>query len=234
MNSTFRKIAQAAAIGAGAVAAGYAGIVAWNRFKYGRVTIERNPAHASLLDHFIPEPEVVASHHIDIAAPAAAVLDAARELQMLDSVIARTLFKLRELALGGEPDTRTHPGTLLQQMQSIGWVVRAETPEREIVLGAVTKPWEAAPKFRSVAAEEFAAFAEPGYVKIVFSLRAEPDGDERSVFLTETRAVATDAEAKAKFRRYWSYVAPGVHLIRVAMLRPVKCEAERRVQFVAA
>ena len=234
MNSTFRKIAQGVAIGAGAAAAGYAGVVAWNRFKYGRTAVERDPAHASLLDHFLPDPEIVARHHIEIAAPAVTVLDAARELQMLDSVIARTLFKLREIALGGEPDTRTHPGTLLQQMQSIGWVVLAETPEREIVLGAVTKPLEAAPQFRSVAAADFAAFAEPGYVKIAFSLRAEPDGDERSVFLTETRAIATDEEARAKFRRYWSYVAPGVHLIRVAMLRPVKCEAERRVQFVAA
>ena len=225
MNSTIRKLAQGAAIGAGAAAAGYAGVVAWNRFRYGRVAIERDPAHATLLDYFIPEPEIVSGHHIAVAAPPAIVLD---------SVAVRSLFRLREMALGGEPDTRTHPEAMLDQLLSIGWVVLAETPGREIVLGAVTKPWNSSPEFRSVPAGEFAAFAEPDHVKIAFTLRAEPNGDGGSLFVTETRAVATDEEARTKFRRYWSYVAPGVGLIRLAMLRPVKCEAERRVQSVAA
>ena len=157
------------------------------------------------------------------------MLDAAKQLRMLDSVMVRALFKLRELALGGEPDARPHPDSLLEQMKSIGWVVLAETPGRETVFGAVTKPWEAAPTFRSIPAAEFAAFSEPGFVKIAFALRAEPIGEDRTAFWTETRAIATDADARAKFRRYWSYVAPGVHLIRLAMLQPVKCEAERRI-----
>jgi hypothetical protein len=234
MNSTIRKIAQGAAIGAGAAAAGYAGVVAWTRFRYGRVAVERDPAHASLLDHFIPAPDIVSAHHIEIAAPPAIVLESAKQLRLLDSVAVRSLFRLREMALGGEPDSRTHPEALLDQLLSIGWVVLAETPGREIVLGAVTKPWKASPEFRSVPAGEFAAFAEPDHVKIAFTLRAEPSGDGRSLFKSETRAVATDEEARTKFRRYWSYVAPGVGLIRLAMLRPVKCEAERRVQSVAA
>ena len=229
MKPIFRKVAGGLAIGAGAAAAGYAAVVAWNRLRYGHVTLDGQPDHASLLDHFIANPEVVASHQITINAPPEVVLDAAKQLELLDSPMVRGLFKLRELALGGEPDTRPHPGSLYDQMLSIGWVVLAETPGREIVFGAVTKPWEAAPAFRSIPAAEFAAFSEPGNVKIAFALRAEPNDNEGAVFWTETRAIATDAEARAKFRRYWSYVAPGVHLIRLAMLQPVKCEAERRV-----
>jgi hypothetical protein len=34
--------------------------------------------------------------------------------------------------------------------------------------------------------------------------------------------------ARAKFRRYWAVVSPGVGLIRRMMLEPVKREAERR------
>ncbi len=34
--------------------------------------------------------------------------------------------------------------------------------------------------------------------------------------------------ARAKFRRYWAMVSPGVALIRRVMLDPVKREAERR------
>jgi len=50
-----------------------------------------------------------------------------------------------------------------------------------------------------------------------------------SIFRSETRAIATDADARAKFRRYWALVSPGVLLIRRAMLAPIKAEAERRV-----
>jgi hypothetical protein len=39
-----------------------------------------------------------------------------------------------------------------------------------------------------------------------------------SIFRTETRAVATDAVARAKFRRYWSFLSPGISLIRRAVL----------------
>ena len=39
----------------------------------------------------------------------------------------------------------------------------------------------------------------------------------------------TDAEARNRFRRYWSFVAPGVELIRLVMLRPLKHDAERRM-----
>jgi hypothetical protein len=229
MNPTLRKVAQGLAIGTGAAAAGYAGVVAWNRFRYGHVHTEIDPAHASLLDHFIPDAEILAAHHVDVAAPPETVLDAAKTLQMSNASVPRLLFKLRELALGGEPDTRQHRGPLLEQMLSIGWTVLAETPGREIVLGAVTKPWEAAPTFRAVPAAEFASFAEPDYVKIAFALRAEPDGNDTSVFHTETRAVATDEAARTKFRRYWSFVAPGVHLIRMALMQPIKCAAERRM-----
>jgi len=98
-------------------------------------------------------------------------------------------------------------------------------------MGAATIPWHANPVFRSVPAGEFETFREPGYVKIAWSLRAEAAGDYRSIFHTETRVSTTDSQAREQFKRYWSFVAPGVELIRIAMLRPLKCEAERRVQY---
>jgi hypothetical protein len=96
------------------------------------------------------------------------------------------------------------------------------------VLGAVTKPWEANPVFRSVPPEEFARFAEPAYVKIALTLRADPIGPSASVFRTETRALATDSFARERFRLYWAFLSPGIWLIRQMMLRPVRREAARR------
>jgi hypothetical protein len=236
---TARHVMQTAAtgiaVGAGLAAVGYAGLVAFNRVRYGRHTIAPSPGDGStLLDRFIPTPEVVEHCQIRIAAPADVVLATAKGLQLLNSGLVQAVFKLRAIALGGRPDSRLRPKPLLEQMQSIGWVVLAERPGREVVLGAVTKPWEAAPVFRSISGGEFGAFREPGYVKIVWTLRAEPVGEWASVFHTETRVSTTDPETTKRFRRYWSYVAPGVELIRLAMLRPLKKAAERRADAAAA
>jgi hypothetical protein len=225
INNTARGLA----VGAGLAAIGYGAMVAYHRAKYGRVKASAPAAEDSLIDNFIPEPEVVEHHQIGVHAPAEVVLDTAKDLEVMNSPLIRAVFRLRELALGGDPDTRPHPTRLLPQMQSIGWVVLAEIPGREIVFGSVTQPWQAAPVFRSIPAAEFRDFAEPGYVKIAWTLRADPVGESRSVFHTETRVCTTDAEARDRFRRYWSFVAPGVELIRLVMLRPLKHDAERRM-----
>ena len=234
MNSTLRNTTKALVIGGAAAAAGYSALVAWHRYHYGKPARVATPCNCNLLDRFIPAPEVVEHHHIAIDAPAETVIDAARNLRMLDSTLVRALFKAREIALGGEPDSREHPQPLIEQMQSIGWVVLAEQPGREIVMGSVTIPWHANPVFRSIPSGGFNAFREPGYVKIAWSLRAEPVTADRTMFHTETRVSTTDQQAREQFRRYWSYVAPGVELIRIAMLKPVKRAAEQRAQLAMA
>jgi hypothetical protein len=100
-------------------------------------------------------------------------------------------------------------------------------------MGAVTRPWEADVTFQALPPGDFAAFAQPGFVKIVWTLRADPVDAGTSVFRTETRAVATDAGARARFRRYWAWASPGIRLIRRLSLRPLRLEAERRAQAMA-
>ena len=233
-----RHIIKNAAAGVAATAAiaaaGYAALVVFNRAKYGKVKGCAEGAKDSLLDQFIPDPEIAEHHKIDVNAPADIVMATAKEMEFLKSPVIRAIVKVRELALGGEPDTREHPGKLIDQMQSIGWVILAERPGREIVLGAVTQPWVAAPVFRSIPSSEFRDFAEPGYVKIVWTLAADPIDEARSTFHTETRACTTDADARRRFRNYWSFVAPGVEVIRLAMLSPLRRAAEQRAGRQAA
>ena len=231
-----RRIVRTAAwglAGGGAIAAaGYAALVIASHANYGDA--KRSVARKdSVLDRFIPSPEVSEHHQIAIHAPVDVVMAAAKSLELLNSPVIRTIFRARELALGGTPDTRRHPTTLYDQMLSIGWVVLSEHGG-EIVFGAVTQPWVAAPTFRSIPADQFAEFREPRFVKIVWTLRADRVDDERSIFHTETRVCTTDAEARARFRKYWSYVAPGVRLIRFAMLQPLRRAAEQRVRAEAA
>jgi hypothetical protein len=216
------------AFGAGLATLGYAGLVAWNRARYGKVDHVAGPDTDELLDRFIPSPEVLEHHQIAIAAPAEVALAAAKEMRMMDSPLVRAVIKARELAMGGTPDRRPRPPGLLAQVQSIGWTILAERPGREVVVGAATMPWHANPVFRSVSPGDFEAFREPGYVKIAWSLRADPIDASHCTFHTETRVSTTEPRARERFKRYWSFVAPGVELIRIAMLQPLKREAERR------
>jgi hypothetical protein len=226
-----RTAARIVATGLGVAAAAYAGSVAFSWFRYGS---PQPPGTADeldpLLDRFMPDYEVVERHHVRIAAPAEITMDAAREQDLLASPVIRVIFKTRELALGGTPDERARPQALLPQVLSLGWGVLADVPDREIVIGAVTKPWEPNPRFRAIGADQFAAFHEPDHVKIVWSLRADPVAAHESIFRTETRAVATDALARLKFRRYWALVSPGVALIRRMSLQPLKADAEKRAR----
>src|SRR5204863_2311830 len=84
--------------------------------------------------------------------------------------------------------------------------------------------------FRALSPEEFAAFHEPGYVKIAWTLGADPIGATESIFRTETRVTATDSRARMLFRHYRSLLSPGIIVIRWMSLAPLRKEAERRAR----
>jgi hypothetical protein len=218
------------AAGLGLAVGAYATYVALTWSRYGRTPPASGAEHDALLDRFIPEFDVVERHHVRIGAPAETVLDAAREMDLQGSPIVRAIFRARELILGSTPGRR-EPGTgLLAETLALGWGVLAEVPGREVVVGAVTQPWEADVVFKSLPPDQFRAFTGPGYVKIVWTLRADPLTASESMFRTETRAIATDPEARARFRRYWAFLSPGIVLIRMLILGPLKRDAEQRAR----
>jgi hypothetical protein len=214
----------------GVAAAGYALYfgTAWAR--YGQAAPPDHDAADLLLDRFIPTYEVAERHHIRVAAPGEITFAAAQEMDLNQSWIVRAIFRARELVLGAEPDAAARPRGIVGFATSIGWGVLAEAPGRELVIGAVTQPWNANVVFRALPPDEFAAFNEPGYVKIVWTLRADPVDAAHSIFRTETRAIATDPRARRKFRRYWSFLSPGIIVIRWMSLGPLKADAERRAK----
>jgi hypothetical protein len=223
-----RRAARWTAAGLGIAGGAYAvwAGLAWSR--YGHAAAPAGNEADPLLDRFMPEYEVVERHHVRVAAPPDVTLSAAKEVDLQQSVIVRAIFRARELILGAEPDAETRPAGLLAQMASLGWRVLAEEPGREIVVGAVTQPWMAKVVFRGLPPDEFRVFSEPDYVKIVWTLRADPVSPTESIFMTETRVATTDPEARRKFRSYWARFSPGIVLIRQVMLRQLKTEAERR------
>ena len=225
--------AKAAAAGLGLGVASYAAYAAVTWATYGRPQ-HRTRENESLLDIFVPQPDVAIRHVLPVNAPADLTFDVACRSDLGASPIVKALFKTRELIVGRPPETIVPTGTLVEQLQAFGWVVLAEVPGREIVFGAVTQPWKADAAFRSVAADDFASFNEPGYVKIAWTLRADPQGAFASTVRTDTRVATTDAASRRNFRCYWAAFLPGIKLIRVVMLRHIKRAAERDVAQVFA
>jgi hypothetical protein len=144
--------------------------------------------------------------------------------------LVRTIFWLRARILGGKSETKSFSQGFVQDMFELGWRELDRKPDGWLVAGAVCQPWLADVAFRPIPPDSFAAFSEPDYVKIVWTLEIEPLGEARSRFATETRVVGTDTVAKSKLRRYWRRFGVGIVLIRWILLAAVRREAERRFQ----
>jgi hypothetical protein len=217
-------IAFATFIGAAIIGWAAYALVAW--LGYSRIQVDRQPD--PLVDRFMPKYEISERHEIRVAAPAHLTYAAACAFDLQQSAIIRGIFRGREILLHPPPERRTLPTQLLAQTLQIGWGVLAEEPGRELVMGAVTQPWEPQVVFRSLPPERFAAFDAPGFAQIVWTLSAQRIDARTSVFRTITRVRTTDENARQEFRRYWSIYSPGILLIRSEALRVVRSEAERR------
>jgi hypothetical protein len=149
----------------------------------------------TLLDRFLPAWDVRETHGIRIDAPAERILDAVREATPADAPLLRALFALRGLPAGArEPIWE-------QMLGRAGFVQLAEEPGREVVAGAVGRPWNVFERLQR--GVDFTAFEEPGYAKMALGFHAA-DG----VLTTETRVLLTDEEARRRFALYWRVVGP--------------------------
>jgi len=223
-----RLLGGAAVLGAlaGLSYLGYAG-AAYRR--YGRLAAPDRAGSDPVLDAFLPAPEVRERHSVHVAAPPSVTWDAARALDLRRSPLVQAIFRTRELVFGTD-DGREPPRSFVDEVLAIGWGVLAEEPGRQMVFGAVTEPWQGDVRFRSLPPGDFAAYAEPGHAKIVWTLAVDSLAPDTSRFRTETRVTTTDATSRERFRRYWATFSPGILLIRLEALRLVRGDAARRAR----
>jgi len=180
----------------------------------------------ALLDRVMPEYDIVERHRVRIDALPQVAFDAAHHVSLAQSLLVRAIVKLRATAMGATQAEPDRPHGLIAETTSMGWRALAEIPGCELVMGAVTQPWMADVTFRPLDRDAFVAFAEPGFVKIAWTLRVDGALPHGTIFSTETRALATDRAARLKFLRYWRRVKPGVVAIRWILLRRLKRAAE--------
>ncbi len=214
-----------AAVGASAVAGylAYAG-ASWLRFGASRRSV-------SSLDAIMPVYDVRLERATVVRAPAAETFEVISNTELERSPLVAALFRARAFLMRSKSDgangATKHEG-LLVELGRLGWVVLDLKPGEEIVFGAVTQPWRPAPTFYGLAKDEFEKFDTPGFAKIAFTLQVQPRDEATCLARTETRVVTTDPASRARFRRYWAFLSPGIELVRVALLAQVKSEAEAR------
>ena len=196
-----------------------------------------------LIDDALPDFDATIVEHLVIDAPCDVVYRTTREMNFLDihSPTVDTLMFVRGLPgqvlgrLGRRPQPPPPPTMRLADMLDgvaesdgglEGWLALGEVPGREIAFGAIGKVWQPDIDWKSVAAEEFADFAEPDYAKIAAEFSIRPYGPHRALLSYEARTAGTDAEASGRFLRYWWLVRPFVRIVMRAAVLTVRDLAE--------
>jgi len=179
---------------------------------------------SDLLDREMPRWHFRERHALAIDAAPGAIWRAVHDVRPDQVRFMRELFWLRGLparltgrhvASGGGAES------LLEIAKGGGFVLLAEQPEREVVLGTIGRFWELNTRpLRFADATAFRAFADPSYARAAITFRLE-----KSCLYTETRIVIDDRVAHRRFALYWLFVRPGSALLRRTWLQAIARQA---------
>lgn len=191
------------------------------------------PLMTARLDHWLPGARWVTRHDRVVAVPTPEVSTAIREVTFRDMRVMRPLIAVRTLPsrLLGHTGRQliADDADTIRGMTRMDFIVLDNVPGGELALGFVGQPWKpslAKAVIPGLSPEEFRAFEQPGYVKGVYALWAEPEG-VGSRLHTETRVYATDPSAARRFKPYWLFIKPFSSLMRRDLLAAVGRRAER-------
>lgn len=180
-----------------------------------------------LIDRFLPEYDEFEHHETEVDAPADRTYRAVKEIDLARSPIVLALLAARGLPHLFTGAVKPKRRLTLDDILESGFVVLAEEPDRELVLGIVGKFWQLSSGVHPIEATEFTDFDEPGFSKAVWNFLVTERPSGGSTVVTETRVKSTDADARGKFGWYWRLIGPFSALIRRIVLGQVKREAER-------
>lgn len=186
-------------------------------------------AGSSPLDPFIPRFDARERYAIRVRAPAALVQQVARDFDMQSVPLVRAIIRAREIVMGGAPSAR-RPRGLMEELTSMGWGILRDEPGRLLACGAACQPWLARVIFTPVPAERFAAHAEPGQVRIAWTLETRELGEALTELISETRVVANDEASRRRFLAYWRWARFGIIPIRWLLLPAVARKATAAFQ----
>lgn len=184
------------------------------------------PTHP--LDRWLPDYQFVEHHATTVRTDARHCLDLAQAVDPADDPWIQVAMALREA-----------PGRLLERLGLRGALSQRPrfgladfTPlgrdgDRSLCYGLIGQFWRADYGLRPQAtASDWAAFAEPGVVKLALSFHTEALDANTTRLFTTTRVHCPDADSRRHFAPYWWLIRPVSGLIRRRLLARVRQAAE--------
>lgn len=188
-----------------------------------------------LIDEYLPQYDAVERHATVVCASAVRVYTALRTADLAACPLVRLLLALRTLPAvlrGGGSGvrhlrTRLTSSITLHAFEAQGFVVLAEAPPQELLIGLMGTFWTLWGGMRSIDACTFQAPQPPGTARAAWNFTINEGTDGCCRLTTETRVQCADAASRRRFRPYWWVIRPGSGIIRRCMLRAIQQEAER-------
>jgi len=178
----------------------------------------------SLIDKVLPDHDLSAAYETRIVAPASAVYQCLLRADFSELRLVRLLMTVRS---GKRLPRSPVPGNLRQRVQAAGFVILAEVPNEELLIGVAGRFWRPdGGRCTDLTADDFAGFSRPGYAKVAWNFKLRADSPEGTFLSTETRIKCFGSAALWKFRIYWGLIGPFSGFIRKAILKHVKAKAE--------
>ena len=178
------------------------------------------------LDEFLPEFETWERHAITIMADPKNVHQALLTVDFNRSRIIKLLFSLRGL----QRFTKNRGARTIRLPDFIqnGFILLADQPGRELILGLIGRFWTLRGGLVRVAADEFAAYPAAGQAKAVWGFEFQTEAPQQTRLVTETRVHIADPVSRRRFGLYWRLIGPFSGLIRQELLRLIKEQAENK------
>jgi hypothetical protein len=198
-------------------------------------TTQRRGA-TSVLDHYLPHFDAVVRDRVilpvdpaqayawlerfDFAQLCASVGRAIEDMRAVPPLVAGVAHRAGQLPASAR--------FILDDAAGAGFIPLAEKPGRHLVLGAVGKLWKPRIELLRLDREEFAAFRDAKYVKLLVGILVLPYGTTRTLLKHEARFLATDDSARTHFRRAWRVAEPFVGFFLRRAMKALKAVAQEQ------
>lgn len=183
-----------------------------------------------LLDKYLPRHDFREIHFRDIAAPPAAVMEAAEAFDPASDAFFRHMIALRELpmrlmTLAGRKNSSHADPFGLQNFTFL-----EKLAGEEIAFGLAGAFWKADYGLVDISdGEAFRSLEAPGVARLALGFSARVLENGRTRLTTETRVFCPDPSSRRKFTPYWYIIRPVSGMIRGRMLASIKASAEAGV-----
>jgi hypothetical protein len=180
------------------------------------------------LDDWMPVWQFDERHVIRVDAPPEKVFTAIRAVRANEIRFFRTLMAIRRCGQPGPESILNAPEEmpLLDVATQTTFVVLADEPPRELVVGTVSSKVRASGKLTP---EVFWRTLPLGVALATMNFLVTPDERGGSIVSTETRVNVNAPSALRRFAVYWRVIHPGSDIIRRMWLRAIKRRAEGEV-----